>query len=306
MVRGLALVGMIVFHLAWDFHALGITGLDPSRSPAWHIFGHAVASCFLLLSGFSLVLAKDRGATAKSSLKRIGVISSAAFVVTLATWFVAPNQVITFGILHCIALSNLIALALLRAPRWLVVLVALAALAAPLAFEPVAPRWTWWMGLLEAVPDTLDNRPLCPWLSLVLAGCLFARHGGTTFMANWDNRGGACTAILTTAGRHSLAIYLGHQPIIFALLLLVTALHVPAGSQLAARWPIDTFTNACIEDCIGAGASPDLCKSTCQCVARQYVSGRSPPVDWHHFLSSNQSLSSNTGISEAVRECLSN
>lgn len=218
---------MIVFHGAWDLHAFGITDLDPSRSPVWHSFGHAVAGCFLFLSGFSLVLAKDRGSTTSLSLKRIGLVALAALIVTLATGFMAPNQIIVFGILHCIALSNIIALGTLRLPSSMVSVVAFAALAAPVVLEPIAPAWTWWIGLSDAVPDTLDFRPLCPWLSLVLAGCLFARHGGTRLMARWGDGGSGVAEALKAAGRHSLAIYLGHQPLLLALLLAVTALPLP-------------------------------------------------------------------------------
>ena len=264
LVRGLALIGMIVFHGAWDLHAFGITNLDPSLSPAWHGFGHAVAGCFLFLSGFSLVLAKNCGATTRSMLKRIGMITTAALVVTFATWFVAPKQVIVFGILHCIALSNVIALGMLLTPTSLMVLVALAAFAAPLALEPIAPTWTWWIGLSDTVPDTLDFRPLCPWLGTVLLGCLFARHGGIELMSGWGTRRGRPIETLRVAGRHSLTIYLAHQPIMLALLLSMTALSEGSTTREGSQF---AFTKACFRECVEAGGGRELCEPACQCVS---------------------------------------
>lgn len=286
LIRGLALLGMVVFHTAWDLHAFGLTQLDPSRSTLWHGFGHAVAGCFLFLSGLSLVLARDRGVTIGASLKRIGLIALSALAVTLATWFVAPEQAIVFGVLHCIALSNLIALALLRLPVWSMLIVAMMALTAKVALAPVAPTWTWWIGLSDTVPDTLDYRPLCPWLAVVLAGCIFGKCGGPTLLRQFEERRGLVPAALKTAGRNSLVFYLVHQPFILICIIGLTALPFASVARSIPEVAERDFVEACDRKCSETGFSIESCAPICLCVSLGEGSHRRP-ADTHRMSKEN-------------------
>jgi len=215
-----------------------------------------VASSFLVLSGIGLVLAAPGGR--RAALRRIGRIGGAAALVTLATGLLFGQGIILFGILHCIALGNLIALSLLNASPW--VLLGLAGLIAAAPSLLASHRfdalpWTW-LGLSIAPPPTLDYRPLLPWAALILLG---AACGHSLKWERLPRPKGRGIKALAAAGRHSLAIYLIHQPVIFAVLL-------PMSWAFPPQPDLASFGQACRADCRHTGAAAELCESACGCV----------------------------------------
>ncbi|HNI42045.1 MAG TPA: heparan-alpha-glucosaminide N-acetyltransferase domain-containing protein, partial [Methanoregulaceae archaeon] len=53
IARGIAVVMMVIFHIAFDLSFLGIAGIPVSSLP-WRAFAMATAALFLLLVGISL------------------------------------------------------------------------------------------------------------------------------------------------------------------------------------------------------------------------------------------------------------
>ena len=262
-LRGAAVLGMVAFHLDWDLAYVGWVDTNPAQSSLWMGFGHAVAATFLLLSGVGLVLARPQGPGA--ALRRVGLIAAAALLITLATTWLFPQDAIRFGILHCIAVTNLIGLVLLRAPLRLVLILAALSLGAPLALQWPDGPW-WWMGLSPTLPRTLDYRPVLPWLGIVLLGVGLARLG-----PRWPGLSGrgALVRPLCWAGRHSLAVYLVHQPLLLGLLMTATAVRP---GTLAEAQP--SFVRQCVAQCVTAGAGRQGCEAACACVfARMSSSG---------------------------------
>ncbi len=104
----------------------------------------------------------------------------------------------------------------------------LAAIAAPWLGRSTLfdPPWLLWLGLGEALPNTLDWRPLLPWAGVVFLGLGAARLPGVLDWLmrpdRWRAASGPSRAICF-AGRHSLPIYLLHQPILIGLLAALTA-----------------------------------------------------------------------------------
>ncbi len=82
-----------------------------------------------------------------------------------------------FGILHNIALSSLIGLALIRLPALLLAGLAALALTLPVVFRSSLfdSPFLIWTGLAQRVPDTVDFVALFPWLGCVLLGMAAAK-----------------------------------------------------------------------------------------------------------------------------------
>jgi uncharacterized membrane protein len=234
-LRGGALLAMIVYHGAWDLAELGLIETDIAAHRLWTLFARGTTCAFLLLVGVGLTLAARRGSGLGRFHRRLATIAAAAGLVSLATYWAEPGGGVFFGILHCIALSSLFAGPLLRAPSWLLALAAAAVLAAPQGLaSPVFNAWPWyWLGLSTQVTPAPDYVPMLPWFGLVLLGIIAGR--AVPAQASLAARGGAMRA-LAWAGRHSLAIYLLHQPLLLGLIFLAAPFAAPAKVVSGKQW----------------------------------------------------------------------
>ena len=128
----------------------------------------------------SLALAHRNGLNVRAFWRRLAIVAGAAALVTAGSFVFAPSEPITFGILHCIAVASLLAGPFVTAPAWASLAIGLAAIAAPLLVRSTLfdPPWLLWIGLGEALPNTLDWRPLLPWAGVVFLGLGVARLAG--------------------------------------------------------------------------------------------------------------------------------
>ena len=220
-MRGLALVAMIAYHFAFDLRFFGVTRSDFEHDPFWLASRGAIVASFLALAGVSAVLADRAGIDTWRFARRIAVIVLCALAVSLASYVVFPQTFIYFGILHCIAVSLLIARPLVRFPLACAILGVLVIIAALVFAHPVFDqRWTSWIGFTTGKPATQDYVPLFPWLGVLLLGVV----AGHALAANGFRPLEPLTrtpSALRAMGRHSLAIYMVHQPMLMALLWAV-------------------------------------------------------------------------------------
>lgn len=221
LARTAALLGMAVFHLAFDLEMFGHLAPGTTVSGGWAIFARLVAGSFLFLSGVSLVLAHGGAIRWPGVWRRLGRLAAAAALVSGATWLAFPQAFVFFGILHSIALCSLIGLALIRLPglALLALAVAVVAVDRSLALEVMNPRWLAWTGLGSVAPLAVDFVPVFPWLGAVLAGMGAAKiaAGAGLWTRAAGLRAGPGLRRLAWPGRHSLLIYLVHQPVLIGL-----------------------------------------------------------------------------------------
>lgn len=270
MARGGALVAMFAYHLVWDLAHFGyIDGRTPFL-PQMRMFSHIIACSFLFIAGLSLALARRAPFDWRAYWKRIALVSGAAALVTVASWFLFPEGLIFFGILHCIAAASVAALPFLFAPWPAALAAGLVACALPqfLAFPSFDAPALMWTGLGRAIPASNDFRPFLPWAGALLiglaAGLFMEKRGGFDALRRIAGAN-APARLLAFGGRHSLAIYLIHQPVFFALLTAsVWALGPPA--------PADErpFRELCERQCASTGAGVEQCRSGCACTAQTF------------------------------------
>lgn len=218
IARSLALAGMVVFHFRLDLVILGLA--DPQIATTTFFYWHAriVAGSFMVLAGLSLWLAHGSGLEWRAFRRRELRLVVAAALVSAATFFALPSAWIFFGILHSIALGSLLALPFLRLPAPLT----LAAGALVVGAAQVLPgllQWNHpalrWLGLQSVGTNSVDLEPLFPWFGLILIGLGLGRLLSPLWprLARADS---PALVLLAWPGRHSLVIYLLHQPVLLA------------------------------------------------------------------------------------------
>jgi len=227
-VRGLAIAGVVLFHIVWDVEFTGLVSGIASH-PVWLAFGRLLAGTFMFLVGVSLVLAHGRGLRAKVFARRLGVIALAAVIISIVTWFVFPQSFIFFGILHAITVASLIGILVLGLPTSLALVVAIGFLILPffVTSDFFNPRALAWIGLFANPPPSNDFVPVFPWTGLTLLGIVAARvvFGNTGANRPFRDLGdGPFMKALVWMGRNSLVIYLVHQPLLLAIIVPVATL----------------------------------------------------------------------------------
>lgn len=211
-LRGLAVASMIAFHALFDAQLLGLVSGWSLFSGAWVVFARVVQFIFLGLVGVSIFLS-SRGFEAQ--VERGVKIFCAGLLVSFATWVVFPAEFVKFGILHCIGLSIPLVFLFKRRPEWgLAVAVAVFVLGELFLRHTVESSGLFWLGLHRADFVSFDYFPILPWLAVPLTG-LFV--GSKLYAKGRPTRLAALARIpgLTFLGRHALAVYLLHQPVLY-------------------------------------------------------------------------------------------
>lgn len=235
-LRGIALINMIVYHALWD--VVYIMGIDiPWYHSIWaHIWQQCICCTFIFLSGFCHRLGSK-------PLKRGLTVFTAGAVVTAVTLVFTPEDRVVFGVLtligSCMLLMIPIGKALGKCPPTLGLCVSLALFVLTknidygylgfAGFHPLLlPRAmyanyvTAFFGFPHSGFYSTDYFPLLPWLFLFAAGYflygVFEKHDKLDCF-NIFNFGKK--SVLEWFGRHSLIIYMLHQPILYFLFICI-------------------------------------------------------------------------------------
>jgi uncharacterized membrane protein len=261
-LRGLALIAMATYHFSWDLEFFGYLAPGTSTEGLLRLYARSIASTFLFLAGFSLVLAHYPKLRGQAFLRRFAVILGAALAISAATWWFTPDGWIFFGILHAMALGSLIGLIFLRLPVIVTLMAAVAAMLLPGLYRSSTfdTPWLWFAGLSEQLPRSNDYVPLFPWIGALLTGIAVARllvdYGLLQRLSHLPDG----PAWLRWGGRHSLIVYLLHQPVLIALVFAASHIVPPPAPD-----PVQSYIGSCEPACREQGNTAALCQAFCAC-----------------------------------------
>lgn len=214
-LRGLDLVSMMLYHACWDMMFLFGIWMDWYIGWPGRLWQQSICWVFILLSGFCVPLGHR-------TLKRGAQVFAAGALVTVVTLVFMPEDRVVFGVLEPLLKKIPPAAGL-----------AVSAVLFALTYH-LDERWLGFGGLRLALPDawyanyftaffgflpfdfySTDYFALLPWLFLFWAGYFLHFCMGRQRME--PLRRSVCPA-LGWMGRHSLLLYLLHQPVIYGVL----------------------------------------------------------------------------------------
>ena len=231
-LRGLALILMLVYHTLWDLSMIF------GKAPAWftptadYVIQRTTALLFLSISGFSFGLGRRH---LKSAMRTL----AGGLIVAVATYIFMPRAVAYFGVLVLLASCTVIMIPL----RYLLDKIS-PYITAPLSLilfffcENISDGYLGFLGFRLELPTilyknlitayfgfphegfaSLDYFPIFPWIFLFIFGYAVYK------MISDKNRLNRLTSPrippLEWLGRHTLSIYLIHQPLILGALYLI-------------------------------------------------------------------------------------
>jgi uncharacterized membrane protein len=228
--RGLAIVSMVIYHFAWDLKSFAEVYID-LFSPFWFYFQRSIASSFVLLVGISLSVTYNRAlqkADGRQGLywkffQRGLLVFGTGLAMGTALRLMNMGR-IDFGVLHMIGVSIILAYPFLRF-RWLNLL--FIAILMPLSYYlktiPTDTTAWVWLGITPAGYGPQDFFPLVHWFAVVLIGVFLGNSLYTAGVRQFSLRDYSAFFpfnILGFLGKHSLLIYVIHQPILIAILMV--------------------------------------------------------------------------------------
>ena len=228
-VRGLAIISMVAYHFVYDMVMIFRRDWPWFFEKNTAIWQAATAITFIAIAG---VCTQYSGRPFLRALK----ICGCALLITAATYFVYPDQLIMFGILHFLGVSMLIYAVFRRLlvkvnpwPGFIVSIILMAVtwniskgiigIGAMTVNIPDSVFNNYWLFPLVYIPSFIsaDYFPLFPYFFIFMAGSYL----GYGFKRLTEIFSKEHIKPLCLIGRHSLIIYMTHQLIIFGALTLV-------------------------------------------------------------------------------------
>ncbi|HCV72721.1 MAG TPA: hypothetical protein DHE23_17255 [Agrobacterium sp.] len=295
-LRGLALIAMASYHFTWNLEYFGYLEPGTATTGLWKLYARAIASSFLFLAGFSLFLAHGKAINWPSFGKRFAMVAGSALLITIATYVAFPDSFIFFGILHNIAAASLVGLLFLRAPPLVTLLFAALAFALPQYVQSdfFNSKWLAWVGFSTMPPRSNDYVPLLPWLAPFLAGLAVSQF--VTPRSWLDRFRNPCSPrnLIATAGRHSLAFYLIHQPALIGLVYAVSLVAPPPPVD-----QVELYKSSCEKSCVQQANGQELCQRFCGCTLEKLQAESLFDIMMEGKLSAEQQ----TKVSDVAQQC---
>lgn len=230
ILRGLAIFFMIGLHILWDLDYFHILPLNTSL----YRFNLFVPVMFFLLVGICLAVNDNRNqhSIKKSryshTIQRGLWIFILGMILTLISSLILPERPIVFGVLHCIGLSIIISLPFLRFKTYNLVFafgfIGLGLLFGTVTFtNPTILQMALGLHQADVWRYTIDYFPLLPWIGVTLLGVTLGNilyKGNERRFTFPELSHYRPVKAFSWLGQHSLIIYLIHQPLITAALLV--------------------------------------------------------------------------------------
>jgi len=230
--RGVALICMLFYHTAYDLYAMFGVPLPLFTSPFYVYLQKFIGYSFILISGISC-------SYSRSNLRRGVICFGCGLLMTIATAVAMPSQLILFGVLHFLGAAMLLYALLHKLLEKIPTVWGMAGSAVLfILLQNVSRGWIGLGPVRLMLPEILyasnllfplgffgpnfssaDYYPILPWIFLFLFGAFWGRIWKAGKMPSFVYQ--THLKPLALLGRRTILVYLIHQPVIYAVLMVV-------------------------------------------------------------------------------------
>lgn len=215
ILRCIAIIAMIIFHFVYDLSVFYNYPIDYEHG-FWHFVQVVMAGgLFIFVSGWTASLGQR-------SWKNLVTIGLCALLVSIVTYYQFGNAYVRFGILHFIFVANLLYILLLErlsSSALSLVAVVIILLTQIVWRVDVEHTYLLWLDITPIGYQSVDHYPLTPWLAVFITGIVWGRSAIATQLSSLIGNFKGIQHIISCS-KHSLAIYILHQPVILVLLMI--------------------------------------------------------------------------------------
>lgn len=227
LLRGIAIIFMIIFHFLYDLAFFGQLKSDVNEGFIF-ILGRTAALLFIVVVGISLSLSYNREFEIKHTRQRFSKFIKRGIkiffwgmMITLVSFIFLKEGIILFGVLHFIGVGIILSYPFLKHYRFALIAAILIILARPLIqMINIANPWFLWIGITQAGFYSYDYFPIIPWLGAMLIGIYIGNIAYPQYKRKFklpEISDFIVVRVLTYLGKRSLMIYLIHQPVLIGI-----------------------------------------------------------------------------------------
>ncbi|NJE06104.1 DUF1624 domain-containing protein [Thermococcus sp. M36] len=224
-LRGIGILMMVVSNFVTDLQLfLSYSG----HQTFWLLFARTTAFIFVFISGLSFWISYSRTVMKTSRpyrkyfirfLKLFGL----GMLITAVTYIFLEGMTIHFGVLHLLGVATLLAIPFHRFEKWNFLWAALFILGSLFVRNLHDGLLLLPIGIMPEDYFTPDYFPIFPWFGVYLLGLAVGSifYPGGSRKIEMGLPPSLLIHFLVFAGRHTLLIYIIHQPILVGLLRLI-------------------------------------------------------------------------------------
>ncbi len=236
-VRAFAFINMILYHLMFDLVYIFGVNVKWYKGDVGYFWQQAICITLIFISGISSNFSRN-------NTKRGLIIFGCGMLMTIGTWIFMPSQFIVFGILHFLGIARIIFGLLEKPMKKINKVVGFVVFFTSFALTKMLPygyigiwdkeiwelpdvlyqtKYLFALGLPHRTFTSGDYFPVIPWIFLYLAGYFFF---GILKSKGLEGRRFKPVKVLSFIGKHTLLIYVLHQPVIYGVLMLFSMIGI--------------------------------------------------------------------------------
>ncbi len=215
--RGICIVGVVIVHIIFDLQYF--MDMELNTPLLFNIIQKYGSLFFILISGICVTLGHR-------SIKRGLIVFACGMLITIVTYFItgSDTDMVWFGILHLLGICMLLYPLLKNIPNSVLILTTLIIIVLGYWFQTfsIPVKWLFPLGLVSPTFGSGDYFPLFPNLGYFMIGILLGRtvYKDKRSIFPKVKTSNPIIRAFSFLGRHSLWIYLGHQPLVYGIIML--------------------------------------------------------------------------------------